>query len=597
MGDDINRFFPYTRWRPGQRALAEKVYDAITSNKILLVGYPIGHGKTAATLSAALASNAKKILYLARSKLQFQAPIREIFLLKKRGIYVDTTVLSSKQEYCPLSFAKKFEYKEFLILCSRLRKNGKCPYTTTINKYLENIIESQPLININIARRLARESRVCPYEIALSSLKKSRVIILSYTYLFSPLLRKVALEQHGINLEESVIIVDEAHNLPGNITESLSVKISQLTLSKARQEILNIKSAESASIARRLSYFKTLMKDEPGEISSQVILSLLPSSEKLYKLSSFIERDLLYVSAVRRIADLVYLLENYGEKVITTINIRGELIATLYDASRIAKHVFSKVKSAILLSATMPPREYMVRMLGIPSYRHVEEVVYPYTWGSNAKVYLVTGLSSRFAERNEKTYRRYAAIIDLFHSDSGVTLVIAPSYNFAQKLYSLVKSRPLFIEKRSSSLDSIKSALISSISEEGKAIFIAVAWGKVVEGVEFTVDNKSIISRIIITGLPIPEPSPKNRRIYATLVQQLGNTNAAWKIVYIYPALYKIIQSIGRGIRSRKDRVEALIIDDRAALYAVDYLEKYGLHPRIISIHDLVGLYLKNKSI
>ena len=590
----LEKYFPYNKWREGQYELAQQVLKSINDNEILLAAYPIGYGKTAAALAGALASNAEKILYLVRTKTQFQAPLREIRLLhKKHGKTVKTTVLRSRQDYCALKFSKKVDYNEFTIICSKLRSEGVCPYSVIYEPLI--LPPEIEVIDIASARKISWKHEVCPYEVALNSLNNSRLIILPYVYVFSPSLRRNVLQKYGVQLENSVLIIDEAHNLPETISGLWSANLTLSTINEIKREIRSVEQKiGSTNIIGRLSMLSSLLRKNiqaETEIDAETIYSILPSKEEILKIASLVEqKSPYYVSKTRILAEIIDKMETNRESLLVTLKpLGGEnvLTITLYDPSKMAAQVFSEVRSAILLSATMPPKEYMKEMLGL-SPRKIREIVYPYTWSKNAEIHVVKGLTSQFSERTEKMYRRYAALIHILAGGEGVTLVIAPSYNFLYSIYKYIRLKPVILEKRTTSIEEIEEKTLTLLKDHGRAVIMAAAWGKLVEGVELVRNGKSLISTIIMAGIPIPEPTLRNRKMLEKLAVKLGSRQKAWNLVYAMPAAYKIVQAIGRGIRSQNDRVSVYILDERGEDLLSDYLVKYGFTPKITSLAALL---------
>lgn len=596
----LNRYFPYKVWRPGQLKLAKRVYKAIKNYEILLVGYPIGFGKTSATLTAALSTDVEKIIYVVRTKSQFQAPLREIRRLRKKGLSINTAVIRSKQDYCPLRFSKNVGYKEFLVLCSRLRGEGGCPYRTA-EPHVSSDKDASPIyqgvMGVRAAWKLGKEAGKCPYDVMLGFIEKARVLVTSYPYLFSPDLRKLILEKGGFSLENSVVIIDEAHNIVDTISGMTSTAIGLAQIKELRKEVKLLPPSLAEHIGRRLSLLQGMIRKSATEktyveIDPGSIISILPSKDMLLKAAWIIEKDTtMYVSRLRRLIEIINFIEKYsGGLVVYASSDRGEprLHIELYDPSKVVEEVFAQVRAAILLSATMPPRDYLVEMMGI-KHRRVEEIVYPYVWGENAEVFLVKGVTSRYSERGEKMYKRYGALINLLTSENGVTLVMFPSYSFMHSTYKYVRVSPLVIEKRSTSLEDIESKIRESLEQEGRAVVLATAWGKLVEGIEFTRGGRSLIERIVVAGLPVAEPTIRNKKMLAKLQVSLGSSRKAWEIVFIYPGVFKVVQAIGRGLRSREDRVSVYILDERGEKYLAGYLEKYGFRAAVVGLKELLG--------
>jgi len=150
---------------------------------------------------------------------------------------------------------------------------------------------------------------------------------------------------------------------------------------------------------------------------------------------------------------------------------------------------------------------------------------------------------------------------------------VAPSYSVAKALRARIRSSPVFLEKEGTRV----SELLKAVESHEKLMVICVAWGKLVEGIELRLDGESLVKLIVLAGLPVPEPSVLNRHLLSSLKARMGDPDAAWKMVYLVPAAVKAAQAIGRGLRSERDRVAVVILDERALEPTVkSYLEGLG---------------------
>jgi len=62
------------------------------------------------------------------------------------------------------------------------------------------------------------------------------IVIADYFHIFHPGVREIVFEKAGIELEDVITIVDEAHNLPSRTRSLFSSSVSMPQLKKARTE-------------------------------------------------------------------------------------------------------------------------------------------------------------------------------------------------------------------------------------------------------------------------------------------------------------------------------------------------------------------------
>jgi DNA excision repair protein ERCC-2 len=599
---DFKSIWPYSIWRAGQEEISRYAYSSAREGRLLLLGYPTGAGKTAAVLAGTLAAafeEGLRVVYLVRTKAQFQAPLRELEALSKR-IELNAVFLQNKRDLCLVKGVRMLPYDDFLKFCVELKTSGLCPFGKAIRSPPERGILSYDKI-----LSLAAEAGACPYEIARSALRSSHVVVAAYNYIFDPRIRPFFLEDLNERLSRVSLIVDEAHNLPYSLSSILSKEISERTVRSARRELARFyQGPDKPRIERELYALNALLRklrhaaksfEGEFEVSSSEVIEVAPNAAELLRASSAVEPLLGRASALRSLAVfLTSLLEGKSNYVLTARVSNGEttIVNLCVAPSKEASAVFSSAKSACLMSGTLPPRDYMVEMLGLDDSR-VTELRLPSPWAANATVVVLKGVSSRYIERDDATFERMAYVVDELYArlKKGVALVVAPSYSVAKALRARIRSSPVFLEKESTRA----SEVIDAVKRHEKLLVLCVAWGKLVEGIEFKFNEESVIKLIVLAGLPVPEPNTLNRYLLSSIKARTKDPDAAWKTVYLVPAAVKVAQAIGRGLRSERDKVAVAVLDERALEPSIkSYLEEIGY--AIGSAENLLELLAKLES-
>lgn len=575
----IREYLPYKHPRSGQLGLARSVYESITESKILLARYPVGIGKTAAVLAGALAADVPKVVYLAHTKSQFQAPVREVSRLREKGIEVSLVTLVSRRDLClfPRALVGSMSIPRFLRFCSAKRASEECPFQKPSSS-----AALPPILTVHSLRELGRETGVCPYELAWEAVRRARIVVASYSYLFDPILAELLEKRGGLNLSETFVVVDEAHNLVSFIMDSLSNELHSSTIRSAIREVqkYGVEQGEAIRDALRglLSLLEREAVEDGEEVSASSFLEVAPSSQSLYRAAAEVERRSGVTPTLWTVADFVERVEKLssGSTLLAIKDLEGDFFKIyFYGVTRVARRVFQAVRAGALLSATLQPAVYFAALLGVEREKLLE-TTYPFTWGKNVSLMILRGISSRFAERTPELYRRYANTIDEIFSDpeSGRVLAVFPSYSFMLNVYPFIRSKPRFLERRDTSLDEVLDFLIGN----EKCLVMTVAWGKFAEGVEFRALKRNLIDTIVVVGLPVPVPSVVNKKLQQTLEEVTHDREWAWRQVYLYPGLMKVIQILGRGLRSELDRIRVFLLDERAAEpEALKFFEDYGL--------------------
>ena len=576
----MDRLLPYARWRKGQREIAETIYNVVKDGKILLLGYPTGAGKTIAALIGTYTAKSKnhKIFFLARTKNQVQAPLREISKIEKRKkICIPTVVLQNKKEMCPLAIAKRLSYDEFLRYCDSLVKLDLCEYYLNLKErknILENGYNPEPS---KFVRKFAKLG-VCPYEIAKMLTSKVEIVIGSYVYIFSSEIRYRLQSSTGLKLEDLILIIDEAHNLPEIIADMQSIKLYKYQVKLAQREARKFLFGEFAeeilaSLSNLYSYILTIERKSGGGdylIDTSEFLSVMPGLSQLKKAVSIIEKNMvesgiLAPSNISRILNLLRAIQSstYGFVLYSTTTPEGFMIKyQCVDPSITAREVFSRVHAAVLMSGTLQPKDYLISMLALERGRVIEHRVHA-DFSKQVKLVVHSGISSRYVERSEENFRRIAKIIAILFEkfNNGVMLAVFPSYDFMKKVNVFLPTKTrlyTFIEREDTRL----SEVVEFIKERAKSLVLAAAWGKLIEGIELR-NGLSLIKSVVIAGLPVPEPSLVNIKREELLTARFLDEEKAWRFTYIIPAVIRVLQAIGRAVRTERDRAFVVILDHR----------------------------------
>ncbi|GAA6010780.1 hypothetical protein JCM11491_002942 [Sporobolomyces phaffii] len=153
-------------------------------------------------------------------------------------------------------------------LCTDLQKGGgggdkkkekRCPYLppmsepTKLNQFRDQALSS--VRDIEDIEDLGRKLNTCPYYGTRRAVKAAEVVTLPYNML----MQKTAREALGINLQDHVVVIDEAHNLIDSILSLHSVSITLGQIGQIRQALLTyIQKFKSRFTGLNATYLKQL---------------------------------------------------------------------------------------------------------------------------------------------------------------------------------------------------------------------------------------------------------------------------------------------------------------------------------------------------
>ena len=97
----------------------------------------------------------------------------------------------------------------------------------SLQKEFRSKVSDQGALDIEDLARIGSKIGICPYYGSRDMVRSADLVVLPY----QSLLLKSARESLGLNLKNSVVIIDEAHNLADSLTNMYNSKItsSQVT--------------------------------------------------------------------------------------------------------------------------------------------------------------------------------------------------------------------------------------------------------------------------------------------------------------------------------------------------------------------------------
>jgi Rad3-related DNA helicase len=127
-------------------------------------------------------------------------------------------VVRPKSEHCvnPTFHCVRATCAYLADMASRWPRSG-------LARFYLNENEPRDIASLRVA---GREALICPYEITRTALGFNDVWIGDYNYVFAPANRGLFFEQPGFDPARSLLIIDEAHNLPARVADAYSHSFS-----------------------------------------------------------------------------------------------------------------------------------------------------------------------------------------------------------------------------------------------------------------------------------------------------------------------------------------------------------------------------------
>jgi DNA excision repair protein ERCC-2 len=600
---EVAEYFPYASVRPQQDQFIKTIFDAVEERRSVLIEGSNGLGKTISAISASLPTAIEKdlkILYVARTHRQHDRVIEELRAVFKKH-HVSGISIRGRNQMCLNNFAVKnaFDAKSLMEACELLKAKGRCPYHKAPEEQtyeylqLQQQIAARPYTASEI-QKVCRRRGICPYELVKAALADVKVVALSYLYVFDPVIRTAFLKNLESQLQKTILIVDEAHNLPET---AIDISSSSLSLFVIKQAALEAQRYENKQIEAFAHFFRKEIEKLTEDIGKEQIIA--PESlieiiqkqgsiasprdffEELHEVGSSIRRNLLaegknprsYIHGMSEF--LLRWLDTLGDnsfvnvasKYVTRENAKtAKLEIVALDPSKVTAPVFSFTYSNIIMSGTLQPLEAYARITRLPE--NTVQCVVPSPFPKEHILSLVClGVSTAMEKRTPDMYQTIIERInEVVQNTPANTGIFTASFGVLNALVAegleAALDKPLFRERRgmSSKANEKIVADFKACGEGDGAVFLGVQGGRTSEGVDFPGNQ---MNSVIVVGVPYAEPTPRVKAqisYYETCFPKLGREYG-----YVLPAMKKASQAAGRPVRTLKDWGAIVFMDYRFA--------------------------------
>lgn len=609
--------FPYQKARNIQAELVEDVDNCIKLKKNLIAHAPTGLGKTAATLPIALShaiKNKKKVFFLTSRHTQHKIAIDTLKEIKKNHkINIISVDMIGKQWMCPVPGTDTLYSGEFTEYCKQQKEEEKCEFynntkkksgslTFKASKIIEKIKKESPCSCEDMIK-ICSEEKLCPYETAGLIAKEANVIIADYYAIFHQSIRDMFLKKADIALEDCIIIVDEAHNLPRRVCNLMTVKLSGSMISNSIKEANKLGYEETAnylyglkeifeSYAAKIRAIEQRQKDFVEEVLIKKEdfvekIGEIADYEELITHFEFVGDEIREKQKKSHIGGIAHFMQQWvgQDKAFARIISKKEakekdslsLSYRCLDPSILTKDIIEKSHSTIMMSGTLSPPAMYQEILGFdPELTLQKEFPSPFPV-SNKLSLIVPETTTKYTMRSPQQYRKIAGICaEISNQIPGNSAIFFPSYYLrdeVNKFFQSACSKTIFYESPMMSKTEKEDLLerFKAYSKTG-AVLLGVAAGSFSQGVDFLGD---LLKGVIVVGLPLQKPDLETKKLieYYDMKFQKG-----WDYGYVFPAITKTLQSAGRCIRSETDRGVMIFLDERYAWpsYSRYFPKDYG---------------------
>jgi len=633
--ETIDTYFPYSEYRPGQRHMLEVVAAVARDGGIAMIDAPTGSGKSSVVASLLSERKKRKIVIAVRTVSQLTTFIRELELVRTKRPDLKTVYLVGKKSMCPLggegdiyrkcegvksfssSLMRDRAEKGALIpgkdpfIIQQIRRMDRehpllCPYFIASKMFVPAETVGVRMVPSTALRTKAdrvianpvppRElpefcGEICPYEMMMQAARTTDVVILNYHHLFNRDIREQLYANLGVEPQDVLLLIDEAHNCGDVITDIGSVTLEQRDLEQASRELTGLRRRHKGADAvqhvlpRLTEFIRGLGNSvEAEDWFDPAIFDRMIVRESLYKEMDEIVDDLIGLSesireknqksgefretAIERLTEFLFRLsQSSTDPAYLTVYRRSESGITLevrnIDPAASLTEVCSSHACSILISGTLSPvesyRKYYfgdtpVTTLALPNAFPKE----------NRLVACANDITTAYSMRqNKDNTNRVVDYITAFSGLRGNRAIYFPSYqileSYAGLAVPLLKGRKVFIEPRDAADAGAALSTFLSLPSRGESgVMFAVCGGKWSEGLDY---RGEMLNGAMVVGLPLAPFNRVRRMLIEYFRHKFGEEGEF--LCYTLPAINRSLQALGRVLRTPEDRGVLVLAEKR----------------------------------
>jgi len=613
------------------------VAEAARRGGPLLVNAPTGSGKTVATLAPLLehaVAADHKILYLVRTHSQeaqvlqearvighrlerpilavgLQGRARRCFLLENVAEVKGATA----EEHGKLCADRKRATERAmageapLVPSPELPEGGEidltdldgCPYyarvlQTDVDELVERLGAKLP--SPSEFDKLSRDENLCAYELAKKLVPRSRLVTAPYAFFFHPHIRRSLYAWMGIPPERVDLVIDEAHNLPGQLRDLASVALPQESVRRARSEVAergDFQLPDGPSATRFFDIVGAAVEElvhalareddavlPPAVFEDALLTALGGTSHRLdtwlgalatwgenlrdeRRRERHLPRSWVHTVALTLLSWPQ--LESPGYVKVATRTPRAALEAYSLDASVPARPIL-ECHTSVHLSGTLGPLEEYRDTLGLGATARLLDIPSHFP-PEHRRLLYDASITTRFEDLRQDPHavaRIADRLVEVLACLPVKTAVFFPSFDLLHKVLEagLQSSLPgnVFIEYSKMPTGDLWRSIEGWKRDPEGTVLLGVTGGRLAEGIDYPDEE---LEAVVIVGIPYPKPTAKNEALRRFLD---ASTGRGWEYTVEAPAARSIVQACGRLIRSEHDRGLAIILDRRAPTFA-----------------------------
>ena len=585
--------FPFSNAREGQMELIDFTKQAIESADSRFAEASTGIGKTMATIFSTLSylieDKLDKVFYLCPKNTNFDNAAKALEILNKEGYLLSYTEIRARSKMCPYKLEKACNPDD-------------CPLTVGYYSKLKDVLKDclvhENLLNSEIIDKYAKKYDVCPFELSLDFSVYTDFVVCDYNYAFHPISYLRRFFEVPDKTYRIFALVDEAHNLIDRARDMFTVTFSEEDYKNLKKELKGYRNPEINKILRKINQdlrlFKQFEFNDQPIILEQLDSKFIQHITKLRSEINVLETDNPKLKLKKGKDFLIDLykfivindLLNDGFKIILD-NKYDNLTIKLFcidPSSFINKSLFHFL-GTLFFSATLTPIDYFQKVnLNRDGFKTIS---LPSPFNPNNFFLIINdNISIKYKDR-DKTLEEVVKEINIFVSKKvGNYLIFVPSFEYSRKIEKYFINDSRFVFQTTTMTNKDKDEFLANFKEnpQESRIGVCVISGSFAESIDLTGDR---LIGVVVVGVGLPQVNFENNLVKDFYIQKEMN---GYEFAYMNPGINKVLQALGRVIRTQKDKGSALIIDSRYAQshYFSVLKERYKNYTKIKDSNGLI---------
>ncbi|VVB84930.1 ATP-dependent DNA helicase [uncultured archaeon] len=624
--DTFDSYFPYAEYRHGQRHMLEVAAQCAREGGIAMVDAPTGSGKSSIVASLLAERKGRKVIIAVRTISQLTTFIRELELVRTKKPQIKAVYIIGKGSMCPLggegdvyrrcegvkafsnSLMRDRAEKGALIpakdpfIRQQIRRMDKehplfCPYFINSKMFVQAEAAGVKMVPSSELRTRADRliaspvlpgklgefcGEICPYELMMHAARNADIVILNYYHLFDRKIREQLYANLGVEPQDILLLIDEAHNCGDVITNIESVTLEERDLEQASRGLSGQrkrhKGADAVShvLPRLTAFIQGIANSvEVEDWFDPSIFDRMVVRESLYKNMDEIVDDLMGISesireknlkageyretAIERLTNFLFRLSQSAtdpayltvyRKAIEGITLEVRNI----DPAVPMQEICTSHACCILISGTLSPVDSYARYYfgDIP----VTTLALPNNFPKEKRLIFCTNdTTTAFSMRQDRDNNaRICNYIKVFCEVGGNLAIYFPSYQILETYAGLtiphIPGRKIFIEPRDTTDASSALSDFLSLPAQGKSgVLFAVCGGKWSEGLDY---RGEMLNGAMVIGLPLAPFNRVRKMMIEYFRHKFGEEGEF--LCYTLPAINRSLQALGRVLRTPEDR-------------------------------------------